>query len=364
MVVPYIDLRIRDRRVREAVLTAVERVFDHGQFILGPEVENFEKEFASLCGTRFAVGVDNGTSALCLTMKGLGIGPGDEVITAPNSFLASASSIALIGAKPVFVDVGKDYNMNPALLEAAITSRTKAILPVHLTGRPADMDAILAIAERHHLPVIEDAAQAVGARYKERKVGSLGRAACFSFHPLKNLHACGDGGIVTTNDETLYHYLLLARNHGLKNRNECEFWSVNARLDALQAAILSATLPFLNEWTEARRTNAAFYREALSGLLEVPDDPAYIFNVYQTFVVRTDRRDALVAFLKERGIEAPVHYPLPIHLQKAAISLGYREGGFPAAEVQAKTILSLPVRPDLSEAERTFVVESIQEFFQ
>ncbi len=364
MNVPYIDLRLQDPRVRKAVLAAVERVFDSGHFILGPEVESFEQEFAKLCGTRFAVGVDNGTSALCLAMKGLGIGKGDEVITAPNSFLASASSVALIGATPVFADVGMDYLIDPEKIEAVITPCTKAIIPVHLTGRMADMDAILSIAKKHNLFVIEDAAQAVDARYRGHMAGSMGHAGCFSLHPLKNLPACGDGGMVTTNDEKLYQYLLLARNHGLKNRNECEFWTVNARLDSLQAAILGAELPFLKEWSEARRKNATFYREALKDIVIVPDEPDHLYSVYQTFMVQTKRRDDLCAFLKKRGIEAPIHYPIPIHLQKAAAYLKYKKGDFPVTEMLSDSIVSLPVRPNLTEEERDAVVQSVRDFYR
>ncbi len=363
MRVPYIDLSLKNSPCRQVVLDAMERVADHGQFVLGPEVEEFERAFAALCGVRYAVGVDNGTSALVLVMKGLGIGPGDEVITAPNSFLASASSVALCGARPVFVDVGSDYLLDPDLLEAAITPRTKAIIPVHLTGRPADMDRILAIADSHTIPVIEDAAQAVGALYRGKTVGSLGKAGCFSFHPLKNLNACGDGGIITTNDEELYRYLLLARTHGLRTRDDCEFWSMNARLDALQAAILAAKLPFLPEWSEARRAHAAFYREHLSSVVRVPDDPEHLYSVYHTFVIQADRRDELRAFLKEREIDTVVHYPVPIHLQKAALSLGHKKGDFPVTEDQADHIVSIPVFPSLTAEQRESVVAAIRAFY-
>ncbi len=362
MHVPYVHLAVTDDALKEALLRAAERVMRHGQFILGPEVESFENEFAKLCGTKFAVGTDNCTSALTLVMRGLGIGNGDEVITVPNSFLASASSIVLAGARPVFVDVGEDSNMDPDALRDAITPRTKAILPVHWTGRMADMDAILAVADAHDIPVIEDAAQAVGARYKERSAGSIGRAGCFSFHPLKNLGACGDAGIVVTDDEELASFLRLARNHGLRDRDTCEFWSPNCRLDALHAAMLSAKLPFLDGWNDARRANAAFYRERLGDIVRVPDDPAHLRNVYHTFIIQCEERDALKEFLHQRGIETAVHYPIPIHLQHAAVDLGYRKGDFPVAEAQAERILSLPVHPGLRSEQREAVVEGIRSF--
>lgn len=361
--VPYINLALQHQQIKKEILKAVERVLDHGQFILGPEVAAFEERFASLCGTRYAIGVDNGTSALFLTLRALGIGPGDEVITAPNSFLASASCIALVGARPVFVDVRDDYNIDPSRIEEAITPRTKAIIPVHLTGRPADMHPILEIAERYGLYVVEDCAQAVGARYYGRPVGSFGIAGCFSLHPLKNLNAVGDGGVITTNDAGLYEKLRKARNHGLRNRDECEFWSYNCRLDTLQAAMLLVKMDCLQEWTEKRRANAAFYQQHLRDVVQVPEDKPYEYAVYHTFVIQADQRDALQAYLLEQGIETKVHYPIPIHLQDAAKALGYSIGSFPVAERQAKRILSLPVYPELTESQRMYVVSQIRRFF-
>jgi len=277
--------------------------------------------------------------------------------------LASAAAIALTGATPVFVDVGADYNLNPQLLANAITPRTKAILPVHLTGKPAQMLEILAIAQRYNLAVIEDASQAVGAMYNRQKVGSFGIAGCFSLHPLKNLNACGDGGIITTNDENLYRYLLKARNHGLQDRDRCEFWSYNSRLDTLQAALLRVKLKYLPAWTEARRTNAEFYCQQLSNILIVPQEKPEEYAVYCSFVIQSQQRDALQTFLAEREIENKIHYPIPIHLQAAAQNLGYKLGDFPVTEQQAQTILSLPVYPELSIEQRQQVVSTIQEFY-
>jgi dTDP-4-amino-4,6-dideoxygalactose transaminase len=362
--VPYVNLALQHQPLRAELLEAVERVIRSGRFILGEEVEAFEQQFAEYCQTRHAVGVDNGTSALCLVMRALGVGPGDEVITAPNSFLASASSVAMVGARPVFVDVRDDYNIDPERIEAAVTPRTKAILPVHLTGRPADMNPILEIAARKGLHVIEDAAQAVGAEYEGRRVGSFGIAACFSLHPLKNLGAIGDGGVITTNDRSLCETLKKARNHGLRSRDECEFWSPNCRLDALQAAIVRAKMQHLDDWTKARRGHAAFYRQALGEVVEVPDEKPHERPAYHTFVVRADRRDELQQFLLDRGIETTVHYPIPIHRQRAAAGLGCAPGSFPVAERQAGRILSLPVYPELTQDQREAVADSIGAFYR
>jgi len=361
MHVPYVNLALSNAALKEGLLAALAGVIDSGQFVLGQELKDFEHEFAALCGTKYAVSVDNGTSALILAMRGLGIGEGDEVITVPNSFLASASSVALIGATPVFVDVGPDFLMDPSLLEAAITPKTKAIIPVHLTGRSADMDAIMAIADRHGIPVLEDCAQAVGATYKGKHVGGIGRAGTFSFHPLKNLSALGDAGMIITNDDALHEYLLVARTHGLKNRDECVMWSPNRRMHTLQAACLRVKMNHLPEWTEARRKNAAYYREHLADVVTVPSDADGA--VYHTFIIQTPKRQELKEYLKEKGVETAVHYPIPIHLQAAASSLGYKKGDFPVAEKQADTILSLPVYPELTAEQREYVVRCIREFF-
>lgn len=363
LAVPFFNLSWQQELIKAELLAATERVLIDGKYILGEEVDAFEAEFAAYCDTRYAVGVANGTEAIVLTLKALGIGIGDEVITAPNSYLASAAAIALTGATPVFVDVEADYNLNPQLLANAITPRTKAILPVHLTGKPAQMPEILAIAQQYNLAVVEDASQAVGAMYNDQKVGSFGIAGCFSLHPLKNLNACGDGGIITTNDENLYRYLLKARNHGLQDRDRCEFWSYNSRLDTLQAALLRVKLKYLPAWTEARRANAEFYRQQLSNILIVPQEKSEEYAVYCAFVIQSQRRDALQSFLAQREIETKIHYPIPIHLQAAAQNLGYKLGDFPVTEEQAQTILSLPVYPELSIEQRQQVVSSIQEFY-
>lgn len=361
--IPYVNLALSHAAIRDELVAAAARVIASGTFILGTEVDAFEQKFAAYCHSQYAVGVDNGTSALVLAMRCLGIGPGDEVITAPNSFLASASSIVLAGATPVFADVRDDFNLDPNKLDAAITSRTRAIIAVHLTGQPADMDPILVVANRHGLLVIEDAAQAVGAEYKGRRVGSFGAAGCFSLHPLKNLSAIGDGGMITTNDAELFEKLKKARNHGLRNRDECEFWSYNCRLDALQAAMLRVKMAHLDRWTEARREHAAYYRERLRAVVQVPEELPHERAVYHTFIIQADRRDELQHNLERQGIETKVHYPIPIHLQPAAASLGYGRGSFPVAERQAQRILSLPIYPELTPQQLERVANAVVAFY-
>lgn len=361
--IPFIDLSLQHKQLKAKLISAVEQVLDHGQFILGPEVGDFEKRFAEYCGVAYAVGVDNGTSALILVLRALGIGHGDEVITPPNSFISSASCIISAGARPVFVDVSCDYNIDYTQIEKAITPRTKAIIPVHLTGHPAEMTPIMEIADRYDLYVIEDCAQAVGARYIGKGVGSFGKAGCFSFHPLKILNAVGDGGIVTTNDAILYEKLIKARNHGLRTRDECEFWSGNFRLDTIQAAMLLVKMDYLTGWIECRRNIAAFFREHLMDVVTVPEDQSDKYDVYQTFVIQTECRDDLQRNLSEQLIETKVHYPIPLHLQIAAQGLGYRKGDFPIAERQSQTILSLPIYPELTQLQIEMIVATIRRFY-
>lgn len=363
--IPFVNLSAQHRPLKDDLLDAVARVLEHGQFILGPEVADFERGFAELCGVRHAIGVGNGTDALVMALHVLGIGAGDEVITAPNSFVSTASAIALVGARPVFVDTGDDLNLDAGLLEAAITPRTRAILPVHLTGRPADMAPLMRIARAHNLHVIEDCAQAVGAEYDGHRVGSFGIIGCFSLHPLKTLNACGDGGVLTTNDSSLDARLRVLRNIGLKTREECVEWSGNSRLDTLQAAMLLVKLRHLDGWIEKRRANAMEYCRLLAGMPEVrlPGERPNERSVYHGFVIQADRRDALHAFLAEHGIKTAIHYPIPIHLQAAAKSLGYSAGAFPAAEAQAKQILSLPIYPELSTDDLRRVASTIRKFY-
>ena len=364
--IPYVNLPAQHVTIKKELLRAVAKVLDHGNFIMGEEVAEFEQHFAELCGTRYALGVNSGTDALMLALEAHGIGPQDEIVTAPNSFIASASSVALVGATPVFVDVGEDYNINPDLIEASITDRTKAIMPVHLTGRPANMDLIVEIARAHGLVIIEDCAQAIMAEYKGRRVGSFGNVGCFSLHPLKTLNACGDGGMLTTENHDLYEQLKMRRNMGLKARGQYQFWARNSRLDSLQAAILLVKLNYVEEWTESRRINASRYQQGLAGVdqVQVPQDKPYEKAVYHTFVIQADARDRLKAYLAEQGVGTAIHYPIPIHLQPAARELGYSSNSFPVAERLTERILSLPVYPELKESEIDYIIESIRQFYE
>jgi dTDP-4-amino-4,6-dideoxygalactose transaminase len=364
--VPYIDMAGQHAAIKTELMEAVGAVLSHGKFVLGEEVETFEKDFAKLCRVRFAIGVNSGTDALVLALRALGIGPGDEVITVPNSFVASTSCIRLVGAKPVFVDVRDDYNLDPGQLERAITRNTKVILPIHLTGRPADMKPIMDIAQSCDLHVIEDCAQAVMAEYNSQCVGSFGTFGCFSLHPLKTLNACGDGGVLTTNDESLCEKLKVLRNLGLRTRDDCVEWSGNSRLDTLQAAILLVKMKYLQAWTEKRRAHAAFYQTALKNMVEVhaPADQPHEKSVYHTFVVQADNRDELKACLLKHGVETAIHYPVPVHFHKAAANLGCKPGSFPVAERQAARILSLPVHQGLAPDQLAHVIQVIKAFYK
>ncbi|KHO55458.1 MAG: aminotransferase [archaeon GW2011_AR19] len=363
ILVKYINFPLQYKKIKTELFRTIENVFESGNFILGSEVEKFEKNFAKYCETKYALGVGNGTSALFLAMKALGIGNGDEIITASNSFLATTGAIAATGAKPVFVDAGDDYNINPNLIEKAITKKTKAIMPVHLTGRPASLDKILEIADKNKIYLIEDAAQAIGAKYNGKKVGSFGIAGCFSLHPLKNLNAYGDGGVITVKDKQLYENLKKMRNHGLKNRDECDFFAFNSRLDELQASILNVKMKYLDKWTKKKREIASFYQKKLSNIVKVPLDKSNEYAVYHTFIIQVNKRDKLQKFLLQKGIETKIHYPIPIHLQRAAQYLGYKKGDFPKAEKQAEKILSLPIYPELKEEQLELVVKEIRNFY-
>ena len=363
--IPFVNLAAQHRVLRDDLLAAVGRVLEHGQFILGPEVDEFERQFAAMCGVRHAIGVGNGTDALVLALHVLGIGAGDEVITAPNSFVSTASAIKLVGAQPVFVDSGDDLNIDATQIEAAITPRTRAILPVHLTGRPSDMAAIMRIARARQLHVIEDCAQAVGARFDGKRVGSFGTVGCFSLHPLKTLNACGDGGVLTTDDPMLDQRLRVLRNIGLKSREECIAWSGNSRLDTLHAAMLLVKLPHLDEWTARRQANAKEYCRHLSDVPQVtlPAERPIEQSVYHGFVIQAERRDQLHAFLAEQGVRSAIHYPVPIHLQPVARGLGHAAGAFPRAEAQAGRILSLPIYPELTPDDLCRVASTIRQFY-
>ncbi len=364
--IPYVDIASQNAAIKGELLAAVGEVIDSGQFILGRQVDEFESEFAALCGVRYAVGVGTGTDALVLGLKALGIGPGDEVITVPNSFVASTGCIRLVGARAVFVDVGDDYNIDTEKIAAAISPQTKAILPVHLNGRPCKMEPLLRIADEHGLHVVEDCAQAVLAEYKGRRVGSFGKIGCFSLHPLKTLNACGDGGILTTDDREVYERVRILRNVGLKTRDDCVTWSHNSRLDTLQAAILLVKLKYLDRWTSRRRENAQYYRERLKSVVQIRlpvPEQAQDKAVYHIFAIQAERRDALRLYLAEHGIGTSVHYPVPIHLTEAGRELGYLEGSFPVTEAQARAIVSLPVYPELTVEKLDLICERMKAFY-
>jgi dTDP-4-amino-4,6-dideoxygalactose transaminase len=364
MTIPFVDLA-RQFRSLEAELTEVfQDVGRSGIYIMGERLDSFERKAAEYCDVRYALGVADGSDALFLILKALGVGPGDEVITAPNSFIATAWTIAATGARPVFVDVAEDMNIDPGRIDDAINARTRAIVPVHLAGRPAEMDSVNEIAKRRGLFVMEDAAQAIGARYHGKRVGSLSTAAGFSLHPLKNLGVYGDGGLITTNDGDLDANLRKLRNHGLRNRDECDVWGFNSRLDSMQAAFAEIKLGHLDAWNARCREIASIYRDGLIGYCDVPQDKPWEDCVYHNFVIRTDQRDELVNHLKELGVDTRVHYPIPLHLQEAAKYLGYVAGDFPNAELYAKTMISLPIYPELRDEEVAYVVQSVRKFFQ
>ena len=363
MHVRFVDLARQYALLRDSVLGAVDRIGREGCYVLGEDVNEFEARFAAYCGVSHAIAVANGSDALLLSLLALGVGPGDEVITAPNSFVASASVIARTGAKIIFADVGEDMNLAPDAFRKTISPKTKVVMPVHLTGRVARMDEIQAIADLHGVKIVEDAAQAVGARYRGRRAGSFGICAGFSLHPLKNLHVYGDGGVITTDDQDLRDVLIKYRNHGLRNRDECEFWGINSRLDSIQAAIAYLKMDHIDEWTARFRLIARRYSDGLADVVRVPVDQMHEEPVYHRYMIRSDRRDALQAFLAERGVETKVNYPIPLHLQPAAASLGCGRGSFPVAERLADTVLSLPIYPELGDSEVDYVIASVLEFF-
>ena len=364
MDVPFVDLASQFRNLESELTKAFLDVGRSGVYIMGDRLESFERKAAEYCGVKHAIGVGHGSDALFLVLKALDIGSGDEVITATNSFIASAWVVAATGATPVLVDVREDFNIDPVCIEAAITSKTRAVIPVHLTGRPAPMDEINTLAQRHGIHVLEDAAQAIGARYRGRRVGSLGLAAGFSLHPLKNLGVYGDGGIITTNDSQLDAKLRKLRNHGLRNRDECEMWGFNSRLDSLQAIFAEIKIGHLDEWNSRCREIADMYRLGLKDYVQVPVDQHWEECVYHNFVIRTERRDKLMAYLKLSGVDTRVHYPIPIHMQDAASDLGYNKGSFPNAERYASIMMSLPIYPELSNDEVNYVVTSVKAFFE
>ncbi|MGH7800732.1 MAG: DegT/DnrJ/EryC1/StrS family aminotransferase [Thermodesulfobacteriota bacterium] len=362
--IPFVDLREQYRTIEPEIKKAITDVMRRGNFILGESVKAFEEEFAKYCGVKFGVGVGSGTEALHLALVACGIKEGDEVITVPNTAAATALAISSSNAKPVFVDIIQEfYTIDPTKIEKAITTRTKAIIPVHLYGQPADMDPILDIAERYGLSIIEDACQAHGAEYKGQKVGSLGHLGCFSFYPTKNLGAYGDGGIIVTDDEGSYGKLRLLRNYGQSDRYHHIVKGYNSRLDEIQAVILRVKLKKLDKWNEMRGKIASAYNQLLeSSHVITPKEASYAKHVYHLYVIRSKRREELKHFLGKRGIQTLSHYPIPIYLQEAYRELGLKKGSYPQAEKCAEEILSLPMYPALKLEQIAYIGEVINKF--
>jgi dTDP-4-amino-4,6-dideoxygalactose transaminase len=363
MKVSFVDLGVQHREMESELREAFERVMKRSAFIMGPEVQKFEQDFASYLNVGECVAVNTGTAALHLVLAALEIGPGDEVITVPNTFIATAEAISAVGARPVFVDIDPvSYTMDPAKVEQAITPRTRAILPVHLYGQPADMNPLLAIAAKHNLPLIEDACQAHGAEYKGRKAGTMGIAGCFSFYPSKNLGCCGEGGAMVTNDPELAVKVRLLRNHGSVSKYEHKMPAYNFRMEGLQGAFLAVKLKRLDDWNEGRRTIAKIYNELLANTgLVLPVEMSYSRHVYHLYVIQTEDRDQLRQKLADNDVETGVHYPIPLHLQEAYRSLGYRAGDFPVCEEVTRRILSLPIYPELPKEAAAHVVSLLLE---
>jgi dTDP-4-amino-4,6-dideoxygalactose transaminase len=366
MHVPLLDLKAQYATIKNEVLAAVAEVLESQRCIGGPKVEELEKKIAQVSDCKYAVGVSSGTDALLACLMGLEIGRGDEVITTPFTFFATVGCIARTGAKPVFVDIDpRTYNIDPNKIEAAVTKKTKAIMPVHLYGQMAAMDPLMAIARKHKLAVIEDAAQSITSTYKGRKAGSIGTAGCFSFFPSKNLGGIGDGGMVVTNDEALNHRLVLLRNHGMEPKYYHKYVGGNFRLDPIQAVALLVKLPHLDSWSQARRDNAAYYNKKFAGtVVQTPYISPDCGTIYNQYCIRVPRRDEVVAHLQANGIGCEIYYPVPAHLQECFAYLKHKPGDFPESEKAAKEIMALPVYPELTDPMKDAVVHAIHSFLR
>jgi dTDP-4-amino-4,6-dideoxygalactose transaminase len=361
MQVPLLDLKAQYATIEKEMLAAISEVLESQQCIGGPKIAELEAKIAAISDCKHAVGVSSGTDAILNSLMSLEIGAGDEVITTPFTFFATIGCIARVGARPVLVDIdSKTYNIDPSLIERAVTKKTRAIMPVHLYGQMADMDPIMAIAEKHGLAVIEDAAQSITSTYKGKKAGSIGTVGCFSFFPSKNLGGIGDGGMIVTNNEKLYKRLFIMRNHGSEPKYYHSYVGGNFRLDAIQAAGLLVKLPHLDKWSQARRENAAYYDKKFAGTaVKTPYISKDCVSIYNQYVVRVPRRDEMIANLKAKSIGCEIYYPVPMHMQKCFQYLGYKEGTFPQSEKAAKDVLALPIYPELSDAMKNYVVETI-----
>lgn len=369
MKVPMLDLSEQYQSLKSEMLEALDQVMSSSRFILGDNVKKLEADVAKYSNAEYGIGVANGSDALHISLQACGVTEGDEVITTPFTFFATAGAIARTGAKPVFVDIDLDtFNIDPAKIEAAITPKTKAIIPVHLYGQAADMDPIIEIAKKHNLYIVEDAAQAIGAEYKDRKVGELGTTACFSFFPTKNLGAYGDAGMIVTSDEDIAEKMRVIRVHGSKPKYFHHVLGYNSRLDELQAAVLNVKFPHLDDWSSLRREKAANYtnllKEVLGDQVVTPVEKEGNYHVFHQYTIRVDKRDELQAFLKENGVQTMVYYPTALHVQPVFKDLGYKEGDFPVSEKAAKEAVSLPMFPELKLEQQQYVVEKIAEFYQ
>lgn len=364
MQVPLLDLKAQYAKIKKDLLSGVTEVLESQRCIGGPKVEEFEKAVAALCGCEYAVGVTSGTDAILNCLMSLEIGPADEVITTPFTFFATAGCIARVGAKPVFVDIDpKTFNIDPSKIETAVTKKTKAIIPVHLYGQMADMDPVMEIAGKHNIAVIEDAAQSITSTYKGKKAGTFGTTGCFSFFPSKNLGGIGDGGMIVTNDEAIYHRLFIMRNHGSEPKYYHKFIGGNFRLDPIQAVALLVKLPFLEEWSQARRENAAYYNKKFKGTsVGTPFIRQDSVSIYNQYIIRVPNRDELFEHLKANDIGCEIYYPMPLHLQECFKYLGYTAGNFPESEKAAKEVLALPVYPELTDEMKDFVVDTVISF--
>ncbi len=364
MKVPFIDLERQHKPIKNDLMQAFERVLDSNKFILSDEVRKFEEEIASYAKTKHAIGVSNCTNALLLSLRALGIGPGDEVITTPFTFVATAEVIALVGAKPVFCDIDrKTFNIDAGSIKECVSARTRAIMPVHLYGQAADMTRIMRVAQDHRLKVIEDMAQAIGAKYNGQMVGNFGDTACISFYVTKNLNALGDAGMILTNDGNLATKIRAYRVHGASKKYHHDFLGHNDRLDAMQAAFLRIKLKYLDNWNAQRRRIAKKYDDALRDVVATPFIREDNESVYHQYTIRAARRDELAKYLNEKGIATAIHYPVPLHVQPAFKYLGYKVGDFPIAEKAAAEVLSLPIQQDLTDTEVEYVIKYVRQFY-
>ena len=362
MAIQLVDLKSQYANIKDDINKAISEVLESQYFILGPKVSELEKLIAEYCHTKHGIGVASGSDALLLALMAIEVGSGDEVITTPFTFFATAGSVSRLGAKPVFVDIDpKTYNINPELIEKKITSKTKAIIPVHIYGQCADMDPIMEIAKKHDLFVIEDAAQAIGAKYKERKAGSMGHLGCLSFFPTKNLGGCGDGGMIVTNDDALAEKINVLRVHGSKPKYYHSVIGINSRLDAIQAAVLIAKFRYLDKWNEARRRNASRYDSLFNDVdVITPYSEDFNYHIYNQYVIRSEKRETIKDFLKKSDIATEIYYPVPLHLQACYSDLKYHEGDLPASEEAAKQVLALPIYPELADEQQKQVAEAVK----